>query len=249
MPDGGLRHLGPWSPEGFFEDPDKDEAFKAWVRRTYDECRDMRRTFGSARNIQITLPVAGDLDESIRVALEDFLTGTSDAMSKYRLLPKGFIAYFYGTWADAEAIQRKGIWSIADGKTRNGFKTPNLLGKFPKGVASKGDSGDTGGAATHEHDSHTAAAVAAALADHDDHMHAVNITTDGPSTTEDVQDVYDEGIYVAANDHTHDVEGNTGWAGEGGWRQHADDEGNDLEHSEQNHEPPYMTLIPMVKTK
>lgn len=42
-------------------------------------------------------------------------------------------------------------WYDCDGTTHNGLVTPNLIGKFPKGVPSGGTLGSTGGGSTHTH--------------------------------------------------------------------------------------------------
>lgn len=42
-------------------------------------------------------------------------------------------------------------WYDCDGSTHSGVVTPNLIGRFPKGVPSGGTLGATGGSGTHSH--------------------------------------------------------------------------------------------------
>lgn len=42
-------------------------------------------------------------------------------------------------------------WYDCDGSSHSGVTTPNLIGKFPKGVPAGGTLGETGGSSTHVH--------------------------------------------------------------------------------------------------
>lgn len=59
-------------------------------------------------------------------------------------LPIGSIVMFDGATPPAG-------WYDCDGSTHGGIQTPNLIGKFPRGVPSGGSLGATGGSTTHIH--------------------------------------------------------------------------------------------------
>jgi len=59
-------------------------------------------------------------------------------------LPVGSIVMFDGVTPPTG-------WYDCDGSTHSGIVTPNLIGRFPKGVPSGGTLGETGGSDTHVH--------------------------------------------------------------------------------------------------
>ena len=59
-------------------------------------------------------------------------------------LPVGSIVMFDGVTPPTG-------WYNCDGSTHSGIVTPNLIGRFPKGVPSGGTLGETGGSDTHDH--------------------------------------------------------------------------------------------------
>lgn len=59
-------------------------------------------------------------------------------------LPVGSIIMFNGTTPPIG-------WYDCDGASHGGITTPNLIGRFPKGVPSGGTLGATGGSSTHTH--------------------------------------------------------------------------------------------------
>jgi len=126
---------------------------------------------------------------------------------------KGMILPFSGTLGgtnnhypiDRDTGQPDMRWHLCNGEIENGVQTPNLRDKFILAAGSTYPADSTGGSATknlsHTHGAGSYYANA--------HTHSVNLTTGAPNR-KDSPTTGTIPIYVAADDHTHGVVGNTG---------------------------------------
>ena len=105
-------------------------------------------------------------------------------------LPIGSIVMFSGTTPPVG-------WYDCDGSTHSGVVTPNLIGRFPKGVPSGGTLGATGGSSTHTHTN-----LDTGLQTHG-HAQVSGTTVTASGTT--VSEIWGGGTTSGVGSHTHPI--------------------------------------------
>ena len=163
-------------------------------------------------------------------------------------LPAGIILMWYGLIA---AIPTG--WVLCDGA--NG--TPDLRGRYPKGAAAAAQAGDVGGAATHTHAAH--ASHTHTYTEVVNHTHAVNITDPGHShtmvegTTDGSGDFVDRSNAAAASNivtstATTGITATTSNPAGGVATGTTAGPSASLTHDTTNSEPPFRTVLFIMKT-
>jgi len=86
-------------------------------------------------------------------------------------------------------------WYDCDGSTHSGVVTPNLIGRFPKGVPSGGTLGATGGSATHSHTNLDSG--------YQTHGHAATSANSGAASGSSVGNIWSGSTYTGVKEHQH----------------------------------------------
>ena len=139
-----LRHFDAKMGKGLFDDP-KDRSFRRMLAALSDELEDMRTVFGSAQNVNISLPATTTgLDNDLLLSLQELLAPLRNP-GVFDLVPSNLVAFFSGTLAQARSLQG---WEVLDG-TGN---IPDLRNKFVRGANE--EPGGNANTSTHTHDTH-----------------------------------------------------------------------------------------------
>ncbi len=86
-------------------------------------------------------------------------------------------------------------WYDCDGATHSGVVTPNLIGRFPKGVPSGGTLGATGGSSTHVHSNSDTGDQT--------HGHAATSANSGGADGTTVSGIWAGSTYSGVDAHQH----------------------------------------------
>jgi microcystin-dependent protein len=86
-------------------------------------------------------------------------------------------------------------WYDCDGSTHSGITTPNLIGRFPKGVPSGGTLGATGGSSTHTHTNLDTG--------YQTHGHAAASANSSVGSTPSVGNIWGGSTYSGVGQHQH----------------------------------------------
>ena len=103
-------------------------------------------------------------------------------------LPIGSIIMFDGTTLPVG-------WYDCDGASHGGVTTPNLVGRFPKGVPSGGTLGATGGSSTHSHSNLDTG--------YQTHGHAATSGNSGAASGTTVSNIVSGSTYTGVSGHQH----------------------------------------------
>ena len=103
-------------------------------------------------------------------------------------LPVGSIVMFDGVTPPTG-------WYNCDGSTHSGIVTPNLIGRFPKGVPSGGTLGEVGGSDTHVHSNLDTGYAT--------HGHGATSGNSGGASGEVVDSVWGGSTYSGVDEHQH----------------------------------------------
>lgn len=148
-------------------------------------------------------------------------------------LPAGIILMWHGLIANIPSG-----WVLCDGA--NG--TPDLRGKFVKGAAAAAEAGDTGGALTHTHAAHPSHTHTYSQVPN--HVHGVSTilrtATTGGATTQ-VTNAQDTSSTADATRKTDNPDGGVAQGT-------TDGPSASLTHDSPNHEPPFFTVLYIMKS-
>ena len=86
-------------------------------------------------------------------------------------------------------------WYDCDGSTHSGVVTPNLIGRFPKGVPSGGTLGAIGGSSTHTHTNLDTG--------YQTHGHATTSANSGAASGSSVGNIWSGSTYTGVKEHQH----------------------------------------------
>lgn len=111
---------------------DYDESYPIMVGNSSTDSIFHLKHAGSKVNMKLN----GDLELKGKLNINEGSTSIDSNKLFYDLAPIGLIAAFGGTSIPYS-------WTLCDGSTREGFKTPDLRGKFIRGAASLDQNGET----------------------------------------------------------------------------------------------------------